>query len=75
MQQGITPMPDVDDFDPNVDPGANRGLGEKRDSDDSATDEDVPLPPDVEDRESIEEPEPEPSPIEEPFEPPPPPLL
>jgi len=75
MQQGITRMPDVDDFDPNADPGANRGLGEKRDPDDSSTDEDVPLPPDVEDRESIEEPEPEPSPIEEPFEPPPPPLL
>lgn len=65
MQQGITPMPDVDDFDPNADPGANRGLGR----------DDAPLPPDVEDREPVEEPIPEPSPIDDPFEPPPKPLL
>lgn len=70
MQQGITPMPDVDDFDPNVDPGANRGLDDK-----PGRDEDVPLPPDVEDREPVEEPDPTPSPVEEPFVPPPPPLL
>lgn len=75
MQQDKTPMPDVDDFDSNVDPGANRGIGKKRDSDDGATDEDVPLPPDVKDRESIEEPDPEPAPVEEPFVPPPPPIL
>lgn len=68
MQHGITPMPDGDDFDPNADPGANRGLGEKRDPAD-----DVPLPPDVEDREPVEEPES--SPVEDPFEPPPPPIL
>lgn len=74
MQQGITPMPDVDDFDPNVDPGASRGLGRKSDGGDGLTDEDLP-PPDVEDRESIEDPEPQPSPVEEPFVPPPPPLL
>ena len=70
MQQGITPMPEVDDFDPNADPGANKGLGKKREPED-----DVPLPPDVEDRKPVEEPEPEPSPVEEPFEPPPKPLL
>ena len=75
MQQGITPMPDVDDFDPNVDPGANRGLGSKRDTSDGLTDEDIPLPPDVKHRESIEEAIPEPSPIDEPFEPPPKPLV
>lgn len=71
MQQGITPVPDVDDFDPNADPGGNKGLDEKRGPDD----QDVPLPPDVEERESIEDPRPEPPSIEEPFEPPPKPIL
>ena len=67
MQQDKTPMPDVDDFDPNVDPGANRGTGRKRDSnDDGLTDEDVPLPPDVEDRNAIEEPDPTPPAVEDP---------
>lgn len=70
MQQGITPMPDVDEFDPNADPGASRGFGRKRDDPDGLTDEDVPLPPDVEDRESIEEPGPDPLPIEDPRNPP-----
>ena len=63
-------MPEVDDFDPNADPGATKGLGKKQEPED-----DVPLPPDVEDREPVEEPEPEPSPVEDPFEPPPKPLL
>jgi hypothetical protein len=71
MQQGITPVPDVDDFDPNVDPGGNKGLDEKRE----AEDQDVPLPPDVTDREPVEDPRPEPPPVEEPFEPPPKPIL
>lgn len=53
-------MPDVDDFDPSIDPGANK---------------DVPLPPDVQDRNPIEEPEPEPPRVEDPIEPPPMPLL
>ena len=75
MQQGITPMPDVDSFDPNMDPGASRVPGKSRGSSDGLTDEDVPLPPDVEDRESIEEQDPQPPSIEEPFEPPPRPLL
>jgi len=70
MQQGITPTPDVDSFDPNIDPGASRTPGKSRDSSDGLTDEDIPIPQDVEDRESIEEPNPEPSLIEEPFEPP-----
>lgn len=60
MQQDKTPMPDVDDFDPSIDPGANK---------------DVPLPPDVQDRNPIEEPEPEPPRVEDPIEPPPMPLL
>lgn len=75
MQQDKTPIPDVNDFDPNADPGANRGSDEKRDSDDGGSDEDVPLPPDAEDRESIEEPGPDPPAIEEPSVPPPPPIL
>ena len=75
MQQGITPMPDVDDFDPNADPGAYRGLGDKRVPNDDSADDGIPQPPDVEKREPIEEPEPEPSPVEEPFEPPPKPIL
>lgn len=48
-------MPDVDDFDPNADPGAHN---------------DVPLPPDVEDREPVEEPEPTPPAVEDPRDPP-----
>lgn len=75
MQQDKTPTPDVDEFDPNVDPGANRGIGKKRDTEDGVTDEDLPLPPDVADRESIEEPEPEPPAIKEPYAPPPPSIL
>jgi hypothetical protein len=70
MQQDKTPMPDVDDFDPNADPGANRGTGDK-----PAAGDDIPLPPDVEKREPVEEPDPEPNPVEEPFVPPPPPIL
>ena len=70
MQQGITPMPDVDDFDPNIDPGARSGPMGKRDPSDETTDEDIPLPPDVEERESIEEPGPDPPKIEHPENPP-----
>ena len=55
MQQDKTPMPDVDDFDPNSDPGAR---------------DDVPLPPDVEDREPVAEPDPKPPAIEDPRNPP-----
>lgn len=64
MQQGITPMPDVDEFDPNADPGARPGIGRKPDEDD------VPLPPDVEDREPVEEPDPQPPAVEDPRDPP-----
>ncbi len=60
MQQDKTPKPDVDDFDPNVDPGTSR---------------DVPMPPDVERREPVEEPEPTPPAVQEPFEPRPKPFL
>jgi hypothetical protein len=60
MQQDKTPMPDVDDLDQNIDPGANK---------------DVPLPPDVEKREPVEEPEPEPPAVEEPDETPTRPIL
>lgn len=63
MQQGITPMPDVDVFDPNADPGGRQEIGEK-------TTDDIPLPPDVEDREPIEEPEPQPPAVEDPRDPP-----
>lgn len=63
MEQDKTPMPDVDDFDPNIDPGANRGIGKK-------PDDNVSLPPDVEDREPVEEPDPEPLPVEDPRDPP-----
>ena len=60
MQQDKTPTPNVDEFDPNVDPGASK---------------DVPLPPDVEDRAPIEETNPESRPAKDPIEPPPMPLL
>ena len=50
MQQDKTPMPDVDDLDQGYDPGANK---------------DVPLPPDVKDRNAIEEPEPTPPAVED----------
>ncbi|MEO5859239.1 MAG: hypothetical protein ABIR33_09855 [Pyrinomonadaceae bacterium] len=60
MQQDKTPTPDVGDLDQNIDPGASK---------------EVPLPPDVKDRETIEEPEPTPPKVEEPDEPAPRPLL
>jgi hypothetical protein len=51
MQQDKTPMPDVDDLDQNIDPGANK---------------DIPLPPDVEDRSPVQEPDPRPPAVEDP---------
>jgi len=69
MQQNKTPMPDLDTFDPNIDPGASRDPGVKRDDAEGVTDEDLPLPPDVRDRESIEEPDPEPAPFRDPNKP------
>ncbi|MDI1242016.1 MAG: hypothetical protein PSX80_08870 [bacterium] len=51
MQQDKTPMPDVDDLDQDYDPGASK---------------DVPLPPDVEDRNAIEEPDPTPPAVKDP---------
>ena len=66
MQQGITPMKDVDEFDPNVDPAGNEGLGRKQDETDGPRDEDLPLPPDVEDREPIEEPDVDPPQVRDP---------
>ncbi|HEX6279080.1 MAG TPA: hypothetical protein VFZ49_03605 [Pyrinomonadaceae bacterium] len=65
MQRDKTPMPDVNTFDPNIDPG-ERPI---RDTNDGLTDEDLPLPPDVKDRESIEEPDPEPPAVENPDKP------
>jgi hypothetical protein len=70
VHEGIMPMPDVDDFDPNADPGASRGLGDKQSDGNDSADEDVPLPPDVRDREPVEEPGPEPVPVEDPRDPP-----
>ena len=60
MQQDKTPMPDVSDLDQSIDPGASKV---------------VPLPPVVEHREPIEEPEPTPPAVEEPHESPSKPLL
>ena len=66
MQQDKTPTPDVNTFDPNED------LGERPapHSSDGSTDEDLPLPPDVLERESIEEPGGEPPKVEDPTNPP-----
>jgi hypothetical protein len=56
-------MPDVDDFDPNADQGASN-IFDKKPADE------LPLPPDVKDREPIGEPEPESPPVEDPRDPP-----
>lgn len=69
MQQDKTPMPEVDKFDPDIDRGAGRGPGWDQTNDDGVSEDEIPLPPDVEDRESIEEPDPKPVPIEDPERP------
>lgn len=56
MQQDRTPTPDVDTFDPDIDPGNSKKPNPRRE-DESYTDEDLPLPPDVEKREPVREPD------------------
>jgi hypothetical protein len=55
------PNPDVNSYDPNIDPGGNKGIQhdprDPRDDIEKDIDSDVvPVPPDVEKRQQIEEP-------------------
>jgi len=56
MQQDRTPTPDVDTFGPDIDPGNGKQPNPRRE-DESFTDQDLPLPPDVEKRQPVQEPE------------------
>lgn len=60
QKQGRQQNPDVDNFDPDIDPGSSRTPTENTDENnydiESPPEESVPLPPDVEKRDPVEEP-------------------